>query len=380
MNSTLGLETVVGAVSKPAGKLTVVVLFGGRSSEHSISCGTAAGVLGAINRLKYNVIPVGITQGGKFVPAVDSVERWALSDGPLPVVNDEGERIDFALDGSRQVHRIGANGERALLGTADIVFPVLHGPFGEDGTMQGYLELAGIPYVGNGVFASAAGIDKEFSKALFLQAGVPATPHVVIRQHDWQHGREAVFAEVAALGGIPLFVKPARAGSSVGVSKVKDMAQFEAALELAFEHDSKVTVEHGLVGREIECAVLSSADGSPARVSVAGEIIVKGREFYDFEAKYRDEDSVDLVIPAALSAEELAQMQRLARRAFAAIGGFGLGRVDFFLTADGFYINEINTLPGFTQFSMYPMLWAASGIAYTDLIDELIQLGLNARR
>ena len=361
-------------------KLCVVVLFGGRSSEHSISCATAAGVLGAIDRAKYDVIPVGITQAGVFVPAEDNVERWALNDGPLPVVIDEGARVEFAMDGSREVFGISAAGQRSSLGIADVVFPVLHGPFGEDGTMQGFLELAGLPYVGNGVFASAAGMDKEFSKSLFLQAGVPATPHVVIRDWDWANGRDSVLEAVASLGGVPLFVKPARAGSSVGVSKVKDMAEFAAAVDFALTHDSKVTVELGLVGREVECAVLSSLDGGPARVSVAGEIIVKGREFYDFEAKYRDEDSVDLIIPAALTSDELAQMQELARRAFESIGGFGLSRVDFFLTDEGFFINEINTMPGFTQYSMYPSLWGATGIEYSDLIDQLIQLGLAARR
>ncbi|MEY2946027.1 MAG: hypothetical protein RL243_801, partial [Actinomycetota bacterium] len=214
----------------------------------------------------------------------------------------------------------------------------------------------------------------------FLAAGVPATPHVVIREYDWKHNRHLIMGEVARLGEAPLFVKPARAGSSVGVSKVKDMADFEIAVRAALEHDNKVTVEKGLVGREVECAVLSSLDGGPARVSVAGEIIVKGREFYDFEAKYRDEDAVDLIIPAALTADELAEMQALARRAFEAIGGFGLSRVDFFLTADGFFINEINTMPGFTQFSMYPSLWGATGIGYAELIDQLIQLGLGAKR
>ena len=361
-------------------KLTVVVLFGGRSSEHSISCATAAGVLGAIDRAKYNVVPVGITQDGVFVPAEDNVERWALSDGPLPVVEFEGSRVEVSMDGSRQLHVVNAAGERSLLATADVVFPVLHGPFGEDGTMQGFLELAGLPYVGNGVFASAAGMDKEHSKALFLQAGVPATPHVVIREHAWKANREAVLAEVATLGGTPLFVKPARAGSSVGVSKVNDMADFAAAVELGLQHDSKVVVEHGLVGREVECAVLSALDGGPARVSVAGEIIVKGREFYDFEAKYRDEDSVDLIIPAEMTESELGEMQSLARKAFEALGGFGLARVDFFLTEDGFFINEINTMPGFTQYSMYPSLWGATGIGYSDLIDQLIQLGLTAKR
>jgi D-alanine-D-alanine ligase len=361
-------------------KLNVVLLFGGRSSEHSISCATAAGVMGAIDRNKYNLVTVGITKAGVFVPAEDSVERWALSDGPLPEVAFEGSRIDFAMDGSRQLILTKADGATEVLTVADVVFPVLHGPFGEDGTMQGFLELAGIPYVGNGVFASAACMDKEFSKSLFLSAGVPATPHVVIREYDWHHNREHVMSEVATLGGTPLFVKPARAGSSVGVSKVKDMADFDIAVRAALEHDNKVTIEHGLVGREVECAVLSSIDGGPARVSVAGEIIVKGREFYDFEAKYRDESAVDLIIPADLTADELAQMQALARKAFEALGGYGLARVDFFLTAEGFFINEINTMPGFTQFSMYPSLWGASGIGYADLIDQLIQLGLQAKR
>ena len=361
-------------------KLNVVLLFGGRSSEHSISCATAAGVMGAIDRSKYNLIPVGITRDGLFVPAVDSVERWALSDGPLPAVEWDGRGVDFAMDGSRELFLTDAEGVRSSIGAVDVVFPVLHGPFGEDGTMQGFLELAGIPYVGNGVFASAAGMDKEFSKSLFVGAGVPATPHVVIREYDWKHNREAVMAEVGTLGSAPLFVKPARAGSSVGVSKVKDMADFDIAVRAALEHDNKVTVEKGLVGREVECAVLSSRDGGPARVSVAGEIIVKGRDFYDFEAKYRDEDAVDLVIPADLTEAELAEMQELARRAFAAIGGFGLARADFFLTADGFFVNELNTMPGFTQYSMYPSLWGASGLGYADLIDELIQLGLGAKR
>ena len=361
-------------------KLTVAILFGGRSSEHSISCATAAGVLGAIDRNKYNVVPVGITREGVFVPAIDSVERWALTDGPLPVVEFEGTRVEFAMDGSRELFTVSDSGKRESLATIDVVFPVLHGPFGEDGTMQGFLELAGLPYVGNGVFASAAGMDKEFSKALFSQAGVPATPHVVIREHQWLDDPETILEAVRGLGGVPLFVKPARAGSSVGVSKVSRMEDFAAAVALGLEHDTKVVVEHGLVGREVECAVLSSIDGVPVRVSVAGEIVVNGREFYDFEAKYRDEDSVDLIIPAALTEAELGEMQRLAALAFEAIGGFGLARVDFFLTAQGFFINEINTMPGFTQYSMYPSLWGATGIGYADLIDQLIQLGLGAKR
>ncbi|MFM5904729.1 MAG: D-alanine--D-alanine ligase family protein [Micrococcales bacterium] len=358
-------------------RLRVAVLFGGRSSEHGISCATAAGVLGAINRDKYEIVPVGITRSGIFVPAEDNPAKWALTNGPLPEVIDEGKRVDWAMDGSRElIASDSVTGEHWSLGSIDVVFPVLHGPFGEDGTVQGFLELAGIPYVGNGVFAAAAGMDKEFSKALFLAAGVPVTPHVVIRKNQWLADPESALEQVRGLGSLPLFVKPARAGSSVGVSKVKDMADFGAAVALAFEHDTKLVVERGLVGREVECAALSSFDGAPTRISVAGEIIVKGRDFYDFEAKYRDESAVELVIPAAMSEAQLSQMQSIARRAFAAIGGYGLGRVDFFLTADGFFLNEINTMPGFTPFSMYPKLWEASGIAYPDLIDQLIQLAL----
>jgi D-alanine-D-alanine ligase len=357
-------------------KLKVVLLFGGKSSEHSISCATAAGVLGAIDRTKYDVIPVGITKQGLFVPAADDVQKWALRKGALATVEDEGARIEFAMDGSRNITRVNLDGTRASLGAADLVFPVLHGPFGEDGTMQGYLELVGVPYVGNGVLASAAGMDKEFTKALFQDAGIPVTPHVVIHQSDWLEDPESALEAVKSLGGLPVFVKPARAGSSVGVSKVKSWQDFAQAVALAFENDNKLVVEHGLVGREVECAVLESKTGSQPRVSVTGEIIVTGREFYDFEAKYQDEDSVQLIVPAELSASELSQMQAIASRAFNALGCQGLARVDFFLTKDGFFVNEINTMPGFTPLSMFPTLWQASGIGYSDLIDELIELAL----
>lgn len=359
-------------------KLNVVLLFGGKSSEHSISCATAAGVLGAIDRSKYHVIPVGITRQGVFVPAEDNAERWALRKGELAVVQDEGARVEFAMDGSRQIYRIGIDGSRSSLGAVDIVFPVLHGPFGEDGTIQGFLELAGIPYVGNGVLASAAGMDKEFTKAIFQDAKIPVTPHVVIREANWMRDPETSLEAVRNLG-LPVFVKPARAGSSVGVSKVKNWDDFAPAVALALEHDNKLVVEHGLVGREVECAVLSGRDGARPRVSVAGEIVVTGRDFYDFDAKYQDEDSVDLIIPAAMTEDQLTEMQSIARRAFEALGCQGLGRVDFFLTADGFFVNEINTMPGFTPLSMFPSLWQASGIAYADLIDELINLGLTAK-
>lgn len=350
-------------------KLRVALVFGGRSSEHEISCVTAGGVLGAIDRDKFDVIPIGITKDGIFVPAEDSTDKWALNKEQLPTVEFEGKTITFQPNRAYAI-----NGQS--VGTIDVVFPVLHGPYGEDGTIQGFFELLDLPYVGNGVLASAAGMDKEFTKALFEAAGVPVTPHVVIRKSKWLRDPETALEAVKSLGSLPLFVKPARAGSSLGVSKVSDMANFADAVAKAFEEDDKLVVERGVVGREVEVAVLEGRDGDTTRVSVAGEIIVKGREFYDFEAKYIDEDSVDLVIPADLTENELQEMQAIARRAFAAIGGEGLSRVDFFLTKSGFIVNEINTMPGFTRLSMFPSLWKASGIDYKSLITELIELSL----
>lgn len=358
-------------------KLRVALLFGGRSSEHSISCATAAGIMGAIDREKYELIPIGITQAGQFTLAADDRERFKLPapGEPLPIVEANDNLVEFNFDGSRELTLV-QGGSRLSLGHIDVVFPVLHGQYGEDGTMQGLLELFGAPYVGNGVFASAAGMDKEFTKSLFFQAGVPATPHVVVRAEDMLGNPEGVLAATRELGGLPLFVKPARAGSSVGVSKVSDWADFGAAVAEALKHDSKCVIEHGLVGREVEVAVLSGRDGAEPRVSIAGEIIVKGRDFYDFEAKYRDDKAVELVIPAQLTEAELSEMQAIARKAFKSLDCRGLARVDFFLTKDGFFVNEINTMPGFTPISMFPSLWQASGLAYADLIDELIQLAL----
>ena len=350
-------------------KLRVALVFGGRSSEHEISCVTAGGVLGAIDRERFDVVPIGITKSGIFVPAEDSTEKWALNKEQLPTVEFEGKTLTFLPN-----REIAINGESA--GKIDVVFPVLHGPFGEDGTIQGFFELLDLPYVGNGVLASAAGMDKEFTKALFEAAGVPVTPHVVIRKSKWMRDPETALEAVKGLGSLPLFVKPARAGSSVGVSKVSDMSSFADAVAKAFEEDDKLVVERAVIGREVEVAVLEGRNGEPTRVSVAGEIIVKGRDFYDFEAKYLDEDSVDLVIPADLTENELQEMQAIARKAFAAIGGEGLSRVDFFLTKNGFIVNEINTMPGFTRLSMFPSLWKASGIDYKTLITELIELAL----
>lgn len=357
-------------------KLNVALLFGGPSSEHEISCATAAGVMGAIDRSKYHLIPVGITKNGDWIVGEDDAAKWALRKGNLATVESNGTKVEFAADGSRELFVIDASGGRTSLGVIDVVFPVLHGPYGEDGTLQRELEAVGVAYVGNGVLASERGMDKELSKDAFLAAGVPATPHVVIKQDDWLSDPESALEKVRKLGNVPYFVKPARAGSSKGVSKVKSMEEFAGAVAVAFNEDNKLVVECGVDGREVEVAVLQGRNGSAPRVSVAGEIIVTGRDFYDFDAKYQDEDSVQLVIPAKISVEELQEMQKLAAHAFDALGCEGLARADFFLTKTGFLINEINTMPGFTPLSMFPSLWQASGIAYPDLIDELIQLAL----
>jgi len=357
-------------------KVRVAILFGGASSEHSISCATASGVLSAIDRDKYEVIPIGITRDGIFVPAKDDADYWALTSGALPEVEFEGKTVIWPAAGSREFF-VDSDGKKTSLGEIDVVFPVLHGPNGEDGTIQGFIELIGLPYVGNGVFASAAGMDKEFSKALFVAAGLPVTPHVVIHREQWLDDPETILEKVKGLGALPVFVKPARAGSSVGVSKVKDMNDFASALEKAFAEDSKVTVEKGLVGREIECAVLSEIGTHKPKVSLAGEIVIRSGEFYDFDAKYRDAEAAELICPTNLSAEELSELQSLAARAFQALGCFGLARADFFLTKEGFFVNELNLMPGFTPISMYPKCWQASGLSYPDLIDQLIQLAFH---
>lgn len=275
--------------------------------------------------------------------------------------------------GSRELTVVGEDGVPFTLGPIDIVFPILHGRFGEDGTVQGMLELVDLPYVGSGVLASSLGMDKHFTKTVLQAAGIAVAPWVRFTAHDWATAPEEVLVSLGSLGS-PAFVKPARAGSSVGVSKVSTPDAFRAAIELALAEDSTVLVETGLVGREVECAVLESLPGEPPRVSVAGEVVVTGRDFYDFEAKYLDAPGIELVCPADLRPEQLSEMQDLSRRAFEALGCAGLARVDFFLTADGFVVNEVNTMPGFTPISMFPSCWLASGLSYPELITELIEV------
>ncbi|WP_454141579.1 D-alanine--D-alanine ligase family protein [Microbacterium lacticum] len=354
-------------------RTVVAVLFGGRSSEHSISSATAGGVLQAIDRSRFDVLPIGITRDGAFVLEDDDPDKFALRPEHLPEVVDNGTRIiwpDSVL--SREVKVADATGIRSL-GDVDVVFPILHGRFGEDGTVQGFLELLDLPYVGAGLLMSAIGMDKHTTKQVLKAAGVPVVPWATLTRAELDRDPELWERRVRSLG-LPVFVKPARAGSSVGVSKVSEWSELGAALETAFAEDRTVLVEQAVTGREIECGVLQGRDGAPPRVSVAGEIVISGREFYDFDAKYLDAPGIDLVCPADLHPGELAEMQRIAVRAFEAVGGEGLSRVDFFYTGTEFFVNEVNTMPGFTPISMFPTCWIASGMTYPDLISELIDL------
>ena len=321
------------------------------------------------------MIPVGITREGAFTLQTDDADRFALNTEKLPEVHDNGTRIHWPDSAASRELTVTENGRTRSLGVVDVVFPILHGPWGEDGTIQGMLELVDLPYVGSGVLASSLGMDKHFTKTVLQQAGIPVAPWQTVTAYAWRTQPEDVRAAARALG-LPAFIKPARAGSSVGVSKISGWDELDAALETAFAEDDRVLIESGVAGREVEIAVLGGRPGEATRASVAGEIVISGREFYDFAAKYLDAPGIDLVCPADLTRKELATMQRLAVTAFDAIGGEGLARVDFFLTADGFVINEINTMPGFTPISMFPRCWQESGLSYPALIDELIQVAL----
>src|SRR6478609_4249787 len=360
-------------------KPRVAVVFGGRSSEHAISVVTAGAVLNAIDRTKYDVLPIGITTDGRWALTADEPERMAITDRKMPDVaqlaeSSEGGVVLSVDPGSREVVYSEPGSVPKALGEVDVVFPVLHGPYGEDGTFQGLLELAGIPYVGSGVLASAVGQDKEYMKRVFTSFGLPVGPYLVVRPREWDNDPAAARERItgfAAEHGWPLFIKPARAGSSIGITKVEDASGLDAAIEEARRHDPKFLVESLLRGREIECGVLEFEDGP--RASVPAEIPpVTSHDFYDFEAKYID--SATGLVPAPLTAEQTEEVRRLAVAAFDAASCEGLVRADFFLTEDGsFVINEINTMPGFTPISMYPRMWQESGVEYTELVDLLLQ-------
>jgi len=351
-------------------RIRVAVVFGGRSTEHAISCVSAGSVLSALDRDRYEVVPIGITTDGRWVLAPDDPAALTISDRDLPQVDSRGAALVLAGDPTvKSLVVLDAAASPPELGSVDVVFPLLHGPFGEDGTIQGLLELAGVPYVGSGVFASAAAMDKHHMKQLLKGAGLDVPPYAVVR------AGEPMSAQVADLG-VPVFVKPARGGSSIGISRVDDLSDLDAAIAEAHRHDPKALVEQAVLGREIECGVLVDADGVP-RASVPAEIRVTGPQpFYDFEAKYLG-DSTEFDIPPDIDEETIGRVQADAVVAFRALDCEGLARVDFFVCDDGrVVINEVNTMPGFTPSSMFPRMWAASGLEYGALVDTLLRAAL----
>lgn len=362
-------------------KRTVVLLFGGRSSEHGISCVTAAGVLRAIDRARFDVIPVGITERGATVLLdEEDLAGYRLEAGALPRVPENGTRVLWpASIDTRVLSVILPSGELRSLGRIDAVLAMMHGPFGEDGAVQGMLDLVDVPYVGSGVLGSALCMDKHALKTVLASAGITVAPWRTVTRGEVERD-PAVVAQLDEGLSYPLFVKPNRAGSSVGVSRVTSASELPAALETAFAEDRVVLVEQGVSGREVEIGVLQGRDGAGPRTSaVIGEIVFTGREFYDFEAKYLGAAGVELELPANVSDAEFRAIRDAAVTAFEVAQCAGLARIDFFLTEDGPVLNEINTLPGFTPISMFPRLWEESGLGYTELITELVELALEGR-
>ena len=331
-------------------------------------------MLSAIDRELFEVVPIGITRSGAFVLEEDDPAKFALDPERLPEVVDNGTRVLWPENAtSRELSVTAADGVVTPLGAIDVVFPILHGRYGEDGTVQGLFELVGLPYVGSGVLASSVSMDKHFTKTVLQHAGIAVAPWATVSASGFRADPGAAGRHADDLG-YPVFVKPARAGSSVGVTKVDEPSALASAIDGALAHDDRVLIESTVVGREVEIAVLEGRDGAGPRTSGAGEIVVSGRGFYDFEAKYLDAPGIELVCPADLTHSELAEMSRIASAVFEAVGAEGLARVDFFLTDEGFVVNELNTLPGFTPISMFPKCWLASGLAYPDLITELLDL------
>ena len=371
-------------------RLRIGIIYGGRSSEHAVSLASAAAIFANLDRERYAPVPIRIEQDG----------RWVLAERP-PTLESAGDTIararlesGRAARATRELHLVAHPGDETMLtvergvdadsgsddaghaivtGLAlDLIFPIVHGPYGEDGTLQGLLELADIPYVGAGVLAAAVGMDKAVMKVLFAASGLPIVQHDVLLRRDWQADRAGIVSELTERLRFPLFVKPANLGSSVGISRATDRDTLSSAIDLAAEFDRKIVVEEGVTPcREIECAVLGNSD---PEVSVPGEII-PSRDFYDYEAKYLD-DSSEIVIPAVLTPGQTAEVQRLAIAAFRAIDGAGMARVDLLLKRNTgrIFLNEINTHPGFTTISMYSKMWAASGLSYPALLDRLIAL------
>jgi D-alanine-D-alanine ligase len=368
-----------------ARKTRVAVVFGGRSAEHAISCVSAGSVLAAMDPDRYEVVPVGIARDGRWVLTDGDLSRLAITGGALPEVT-EGTAVSLVGDPAGRGLAVLEPGQAiGRLTEVDVVFPVLHGAYGEDGTIQGLLEMSGLPYVGSGVFASAASMDKEFTKKLLAAADIPQGDHVVLRDAGGAICPDPALLDEAARErlGLPVFVKPSRAGSSIGITRVTDWAEFPDAVATAAAIDPKVIVEASVPGREIECGVLARPGGGLPDASLPAEIRLRpGTEWYDFDAKYL-EDAVEFDVPAQLTDEQVAAVQAISRRAFLALDCRGLARVDFFLStdpatgADRWVVNEVNTMPGFTPISMFPRMWAASGVSYPELVDRLVASALD---
>ncbi|WP_428910553.1 D-alanine--D-alanine ligase [Niallia sp. Krafla_26] len=347
-------------------KTKLGLLYGGKSAEHQVSLRTALAVIQALDHDKFEIYPIYITETGAWVKGaqlegnIQSTEELKLTSAR----DQAGEYLSSAI--------LQTDDGKAL----DVIFPLLHGPNGEDGTVQGFLELLNIPYVGNGVLSSSAGMDKVIMKNIFAQAGLTQVNYVSYIKSDWNQNQQNVYDQVEEKIGYPCFVKPANLGSSVGISKCTTRNELDQAFQEAFQFDRKVIIEEGVIAREVEIAVLGNDD---PKCSVAGEIIPK-KDFYDYKAKYEDDNTV-LVIPAEISAEEYENLRQMAITAFKSLDSSGLVRADFFLTKDGkAYINEVNTMPGFTPVSMFPLLWKHSGLSYPELIERLVQLGIERHK
>lgn len=356
-------------------KIRVGVIFGGRSGEHEVSLMSARSVMDALDKDKYEVIPLGITRQGRWVTTGDA---WQKLQAMLHETgNDQRDAANEAQSKDLPTRELVPGIGRGGIPYVDVIFPVLHGPYGEDGTLQGLLELADIPYVGSGVLGSALGMDKAAMKAIFRAEGLPIADYVLVMRWEWEEQRSEVIRRIEQCIGYPCFVKPANLGSSVGVSKVREQVALPAALDIAARYDRKMLVEKAIEAREIECSVLGN---DHPIASLPGEVIPR-REFYDYEAKYLDE-ATQLIVPADLPPSKAAEVQELAVRAFLALDCAGMARADFFLDrrSGQVYINELNTIPGFTAVSMYPKMWEASGIPYPDLLDRLIQLAFERHR
>ena len=366
-------------------KIRVAVVFGGRSTEHAVSCASAGLILSAIDPDRYEVLPIGIATDGRWVLTSGDPARLALSSGSVPSVESvavgDGEIVSRGGPSGAALQVLSPGSVPRDLGSVDVVLPLLHGTYGEDGTLQGLLEMTGTRYAGAGVFASAAGMDKEYMKLLMSARGLPAGRYVVVRDRDWRAAaeRKRILDEIAELGW-PVFVKPARGGSSIGITRVSVLDDVEPAIEAARAHDPKVLVEAAVDGIEVECAVLEGLDGGPPEASVPGQVVVDpASDFYDFQAKYLA-SATTMRIPAPVPVEAASEIRRMACAAFDAISCEGLARVDFFYTPAGqVLVNEINTMPGMTPASGFPMMWAASGLPLPQLVDRIIQTALRKR-